>query len=84
MSSMFSDIAKGTLQLLHKEAKKGSNQRRIAYIMDVISNVFFERTKPFFLVIILLLVLFFLMNCFQFYYYMKIVSKLNIDNLMTY
>jgi len=79
MTSIISDITKDAINFFHKEAKKGVNKRRIANIIDVVSNVFFERTKPFFFVIISLLVLFFFMNCFQFYYYMKIVSKLHFE-----
>lgn len=82
MDSLISDITKDTLNYIYKETKKKRNQKKISLIIDTITKIAIEKIQPYMYAIIAILIILFLMNCFQFYYYIKMVMILNNKNLI--
>ena len=72
MKSLFGDITKETINLIYKECEKDKNKQRLSYIINNITNIAFKNIQPYLYTIMAILVLLFLMNCFQFYYYIKL------------
>jgi len=73
-SSILGDITKEIINFAYKHTRKNKNKRKIKYIIDVLTNLLFEDIKPYAITILGILILMFVMNCFQFYWYMKAVK----------
>ena len=95
MKSIISDLTSETIGIIFKECEKDKNKKRLEVIMNNIINIAFENLKPYLYTIMGLLMILFLINCFQFYYYVKLFitnTKItvgdinrnisNIDNIM--
>lgn len=78
--SVIGDLASETINLIFKECKKEKNKKRLEIIMNDIINFAFDGIKPYLYTIMAILVLLFIINCFQFYYYVKLfISNTKID-----
>lgn len=77
MDSFIGDILKDTLNYIYRESRKKRNQKKISLIIDIITKIAVEKIQPYMYAIIAILIILFLMNCFQFYYYIKMVMILN-------
>jgi hypothetical protein len=73
MKSLLSDLTTETISLLYKECEKDKNKQRITTMLNNMINIALTNIKPYLYTIMALLILLFLMNCFQFYYYVKYV-----------
>jgi hypothetical protein len=69
--SIITDITRETVELVYKEAQKRKNHRKITYIIDLITGLAIRKIQPFIYTIFALLIVLFLMNCFQFYFYVR-------------
>jgi len=89
MKSIISDLTSETIGIIFKECEKDKNKKRLEVIMNNIINIAFENLKPYLYTIMGLLTILFLINCFQFYYYVKLFinnNKLNhiqIEDILT-
>jgi hypothetical protein len=89
MKSIISDLTSETIGIIFKECEKDKNKKRLEVIMNNIINIAFENLKPYLYTIMGLLMILFLINCFQFYYYVKLFinnNKLNhiqIEDILT-
>jgi hypothetical protein len=87
MKSLFSDLTKETINIVFKECEKEKNKSRIEYFINNISKIAFTNIKPYLYTIMAILILMFTMNCFQFYYYIKLFilnNKIsNLDDVLT-
>lgn len=72
MKSVIGDLTSETISIIFKECEKEKNKRRIETIVNNIINIAFDNIKPYLYTIMAILVLLFLINCFQFYYYVKL------------
>jgi hypothetical protein len=79
MNSIIGDVTRETLSLMYKEARKTKNQQKIKVIFDIVGNIAMKRIQPYFYAIMAILVLLFLMNCFQFFYYIRAIMRYKID-----
>ena len=77
MTSLVSDLTRESINIVYKELLKKRNQKRIAYICDVIIFVAIKRLQPYFYAIMGILIIIFLINCFQFYYYLRPTVYMN-------
>jgi len=68
---IFSDLASDAFNIIYKESKRKKNQKLINNIIDNIATLGIRRIQPYMYAIMALLILLFLMNCFQFWYYVK-------------
>lgn len=89
MKSIVEDLATETINFIYKECEKDKNKKRLNIIINNIINIAFESIKPYLYTIMAILVLLFVMNCFQFYYYVKLIMlnnnllPLQIDDIIT-
>jgi hypothetical protein len=73
MTSLVSDITQEALRYAYNQFQKKSNQRRISIMIDVVSNMAIRRIQPYMYAIMAILIIMFLLNCFQFYYYLRYI-----------
>jgi len=89
MKSIIGDLTTETISIIFKECEKDKNKRRLSNIFNNIINIAFENIKPYLYTIMAILILLFVMNCFQFYYYIKLfltsknLENVNIDDILT-
>lgn len=76
LNSIIGDITHDTVRLIYKEARKKRNQRKIAYVINLIADMATSQAQPYFYAIMAILVLLFLMNCFQFFFYVRYIRNL--------
>lgn len=77
VNSIFGDITHEIIEYIYLQTKKKTNKKKIKYIIDVFNNLIFSDLKPYLYTILAILILMFLMNCFNFYYYIKLFIKSN-------
>jgi hypothetical protein len=80
MKSIIGDLTTETISLIFRECEKDKNKRRLSNIINNIINIAFENIKPYLYTIMAILILLFIMNCFQFYYYIKLFLTKNLEN----
>jgi hypothetical protein len=80
MFSLVGDATRDILNLAYKEVCKKNNKKKISLIIGTLSEVLITKIQPFMYTIMAILIILFLMNCFQFYYYIKLTSILSNDN----
>lgn len=69
--TMLSKFTSELIDLIYIESKKKRNKKKIDKIIYYITSCALENIQPYLILIISLLIILFLMNCFQFYYYIK-------------
>ena len=85
MKSIIGDLTTETISLIFRECEKDKNKRRLSNIINNITNIAFENIKPYLYTIMAILILLFVMNCFQFYYYIKLfLTNKNLENANIY
>ena len=68
------DLTTETISLIFKECEKEKNKKRLASIINNITDIAIKNIQPYLYTIMAILVLLFVINCFQFYYYIKLFS----------
>ncbi len=76
-NSICGDLTDEVINYIYVRVRKNKNRKKIKYIIDVLSELIFSDIKPYLYTILAILVLMFLMNCFNFYYYIKLFMKSN-------
>ncbi len=76
--SIIDDIIKDGFKLILKECDKDKNKKRIAFYIHTFTNVALDHIKPYLYTIMAILILLFIMNCFQFYFYIKKLSSMRV------
>lgn len=77
VNPLFGDITHELISYIYLQTKKQKNKKRLKYIIDAFSELVFSDLKPYLYTILGILILMFLMNCFNFYYYIKLFAKSN-------
>jgi hypothetical protein len=72
MNSLLSNITSETIDILYKEAHRKKNKKKLRYIINTLVDILMESIQPYMYSIMALLVILFLMNCFQFFYYVRL------------
>lgn len=75
MNALLGSFTNETLSLLYKEARREKNQKRISFIINTLLDIAIRRIQPYMYAIMAVLVVLFLMNCFQFFYYIKFAKQ---------
>lgn len=73
MHSLIGDVTRESINLVYKEMCRQKNRKKIDKIVDIVGSIALKKVQPFFYSIMAILVLLFVMNCFQFYYYMRYI-----------
>lgn len=72
MNSFITGLASETIDLLYKEAHRKKNKKKLKYIVNTLVNLLMESIQPYLYAIMIMLIVLFLMNCFQFFYYIRL------------
>lgn len=87
MKSILGDLTRETIDLVFKECDKEKNKKHINFLINNIIIIAFKHLQPYLYTIMGILILLFLMNCFQFYYYIKLfvinVKSHEFDDIIT-
>lgn len=77
INPLIGDITNEIIDYIYTQSHKKRNKRKIKYIIDTLTTIAFGDVKPYLYTILAILILMFLMNCFSFYYYIKLFVKSN-------
>ena len=77
INSIVGDITNELIEYIYSQTKKKNNKKKIKYIIDTLTTLVFTDVKPYLYTILAILILMFLMNCFSFYYYIRLFVKSN-------
>ena len=87
---MIEDLTTETINFLYKEFDKSHNKKQINKIINHITTIAFDYIKPYLYTIMAILITLFIMNCFQFYYYIKLIIlrdktllTINLDDIIS-
>lgn len=72
MDSIITGLASETIDVLYKEAHRKKNKKKLRYIVNTLINMLMESIQPYMYTIMIMLIILFLMNCFQFFYYIRL------------
>lgn len=75
MISLLGGATSDIIDMIYKETKKTHNQKRINKMIDIFTNLAIRRIQPYMYAIMAILIILFLMNCFQFFFYIKLVNN---------
>ena len=69
---MVGDFTREIIDFIYSQTKKKNNKKKIKYIIDLLTKLLFEDIRPYLYTILAMLFIMFIINCFQFYYYIKL------------
>lgn len=79
--TFISKFTKDFFKIISSELDKENNKKNITTIISYFSNIIIEKFSPYFYTIVIMLIIMFVMNCVQFYYYLKIILKIDKQNM---
>lgn len=77
INPLLGDVTNEVIDYIYIQTHKKKNKRKIKYIINTLTSIAFGDVKPYLYTILAILILMFLMNCFNFYYYIKLFAKSN-------
>lgn len=77
INSILGDVTNDITDYIYRQCRKKNNKKKLKYILDTFTTIAFSDVKPYLYTILAILILMFLMNCFNFYYYIKLFIKSN-------
>jgi hypothetical protein len=72
MKTIVEELTHDTISLIYKEIKKPKSRQRVEEIINTVTSMAFDRFKPYLITTMAILIILFLLNCFQFYYYIRL------------
>ena len=80
VNSIVGDLTHEIIDYIYLQIKKKNNKKKIKYITDALTKLLFGDIQPYLYTILAMLFVMFIVNCFQFYYYIKLfVDTKNIE-----
>ena len=77
INPLLGDVTNEIIEYIYAQMKRKNNKRKIKYVVNTLTTIIFSDIKPYLYTIVSILILIFLMNCFNFYYYIKLFTKSN-------
>jgi hypothetical protein len=77
INPLLGDLTHEIIDYIYLQSRRKGNKKKIKYIIDTLTTIAFGDVKPYLYTILAILILMFLMNCFNFYYYIKLFAKSN-------
>lgn len=72
VNSIVGDLTREIIDYIYLQIKKKNNKKKIKYIIDTVTKLLFGDIQPYLYTILAMLFVMFIINCFQFYYYIKL------------
>jgi len=63
------------LDSIHKEVTKSKNKRKMEKVVKMLFQPFLSHLVPYFVTILVILIVMFVLDCVQFYYYLKVIRQ---------
>jgi hypothetical protein len=76
-NSLFGTFTSELIDYIYLQTQKKKNKRKLKYVYDTVIGILFSDLKPYLYTILAILVLMFIMNCFSFYYYIRLFIESN-------
>ena len=80
-NSIVGDLTDEIINFIYLQTNKKNNKRKIKCIIDRLTKLLFEDIRPYLYTILAMLFIMFIINCFQFYYYIRLVVNMKIPIL---
>jgi hypothetical protein len=81
MESMFSVLFQDGVSTVYSEYYRPENKEKVDNVINDIFEVFFRKIKPYLVLVITVLCISIVMNCVQFYYYIRVFLKQSTNNV---
>lgn len=72
VNSLVGDLTTEIIDFVYSQTRKKNNKKKIKYIIDTLTKLLFGDIKPYLYTILAMLFIMFIINCFQFYYYIRL------------
>jgi hypothetical protein len=72
VNSLVGDLTNEIIDFIYSQTRKKNNKKKIKYIIDTLTKLLFGDIKPYLYTILAMLFIMFIINCFQFYYYIRL------------
>ena len=79
VNSLVGDLTNEIIDFVYLQTRKKNNKKKIKYIIDTLTKLLFSDIQPYLYTILAMLFIMFIINCFQFYYYIRLF----VDNKST-
>lgn len=77
INPILGDLTCEIIDYVYSYSKKKGNKKKIKYVLDMLTKIAFGDVKSYLYTILAILIMMFLMNCFNFYYYIRLFVKSN-------
>ena len=77
VNSIIGDLTNEIIQYIYLQTKKKNTRKKIKYMINTVTSLIFDDVKPYLYTILAILIIMFLMNCFSFYYYIRLFAQSN-------
>ena len=72
VNGLVGNLTSEIIDFIYSQTKKKNNKKKIKYIIDILTKLLFHDIQPYLYTILAMLFIMFIINCFQFYYYIKL------------
>lgn len=72
VNSLVGDLTNEIIEFVYSQTRKKNNKKKIKYIIDTLTKLLFGDIQPYLYTILAMLFIMFIINCFQFYYYIRL------------
>jgi len=72
VNSLVGDLTNEIIDFVYSQTRKKNNKKKIKYIIDTLTKLLFGDIQPYLYTILAMLFIMFIINCFQFYYYIRL------------
>ena len=79
MDLLVSNATKETINFIYKETQREKNKKKLENIIGFLAKTALKPIQPYLILIVCILLILFLMNCFQFFYYVKYILNNKTD-----
>ena len=79
MKQVVRDLTSDSINIIYRTCNKPKNKKRLNELLNFVTSIAFSYLKPYIYTILGTLILLFVLNCLQFYYYIKNVSMINTE-----
>jgi len=81
VNSLIGDLTNEIIDFVYSQTRRKNNKKKIKYIIDTLTKLLFGDIQPYLYTILAMLFIMFIINCFQFYYYIRLFVDNKSKNL---
>ena len=77
VNAIIGDVTRELIDYIYLQTKKKNNHKKLEYIKNILISIIVTPLQPYLYTILAILIIIILMNCFSFYYYIRLFMKSN-------